>query len=764
MRTQQEIHTAFADRDTLDGFQSFFLVGIGGAGMSAVARMLQSRGFMVKGTDLNYSDLIGMLVNQGMLIKIGHSGEHLGSKDALVLSDAIDLETSPEVARARELGVPLFRRSQVLGWLLKDKKTIAVTGTHGKTTTTSFLALAMRAAGLDPTVVVGAEVPELGGAVSEGSGEYAVVEACEAYDSLHDFDPYHVVLNNLEPDHLDFHGSWEILLASLTRLVTRIPEGGRLIYNSGDKGACEVAQQYGRADAVAFEAGVGEKLAGRPLHLRQKGDHNRANADAALSVLGLLGAVSDSAVGAIENFGGAKRRQEMVFEGTVAGLGWDITVLDDYGHHPTEVKAALQAIREGWVASGLRKRLVVVFQPHLYSRTAPLINEFAEALDEADLVVLTDIYPAREAPMAGISSFRIAEKVTKPCHYVPSRHLLPREVAGWVQDGDVVVGMGAGNIEYFPRPLVAELERLGRGPKIMVAYGGDSTEREVSLHSGRAVYDAVVRLGYEAELCDLSELALSKGDLGRLVGVNRPDLVLLTTHGGNGENGSLQGFLEFMHLRYTGPGVRASSLAISKEESKKVYVQAGMPVARGALLRAGDELPDWEGPYVVKPNSHGSTVGLAFVESRSELGAAVEKCFKYDSEVLVEELLRGVEISVPVLGDRALLPVEVVPASGRYDFASKYEAGATEEICPARISQSAEKLAMDYALKAHQALGCRGATRTDMFVDGEKVTVVETNTVPGMTPTSLIPRSAKEMGMSFDDVVEWMIQDGLKSS
>lgn len=731
--------------------------------MSAVARMLQARGFAVAGTDLTDSEVVELLREAEIEVHIGHTGEPLKSGDALVLSDAIDLNTSPEVARARELGIPLFRRSQVLGWLLKDKKTIAVVGTHGKTTTTSFLGLAMREAGMDPTVVVGAEVPELGGAVSEGAGEYAVVEACEAYNSLHDFDPYIVLLNNLEPDHLDFHGSWENLRDSVTRFVNRIGERGKLVFNASDKGAVEVSER-GSAPAQGFESGAAEKVAGRSLVLSQKGAYNRANADGAATVLGLLGCTSDEAFGAMESFKGAHRRQEVVYEGPLPGGDGEITVLDDYAHHPTEVEAAIKAVREGWIDNGLRKRIVVVFQPHLYSRTAPLIKEFAAALSYADLVVLTDIYPAREAPMPGISSFRIAEHVKVPNRYVPSRHLLPRTVAPLVKDGDVVVGMGAGNIEHFAPALVRELRRAESGPRIMVAYGGDSTEREVSLHSGRAVAQAARELGYDVVLQDLTDVALGKGSVEALIGEGRPDLVVLTTHGGNGENGSLQGFLEFLHVAYTGPGVRASALAISKEESKKVYVREGMPVARGVLLRQGDALPEWEGPYVVKPNSHGSTVGLRFVDSRDELAEAVENCFGYDHEVLVEELLTGVEISVPVLGDRVLPPVEVVPATGRYDFASKYEPGATEEICPARISDEQTKVAMEYALRAHQALGCKGVTRTDMFVQDDRVVLVETNTVPGMTPTSLVPRSAKEVGMNFNDVVQWIIEDGLQAA
>jgi UDP-N-acetylmuramate--alanine ligase len=215
MRTKREIETCFAARADLDGVTSFFLVGIGGAGMSGIARMLHRRGFRVRGTDSTDGEGVHAVRALGIPVTLGHSASEIEAGDALVLTDAIDLQTSPEVARGVELGCKLFRRSQVLGWLLRDKKTIAVTGTHGKTTTTGMVGAALIAAGLDPTIVVGAEVPDFGGAVVEGSGEWAVIEACEAYDSLRDFDPTIALLTNLELDHVDFHGDWRGLERSV---------------------------------------------------------------------------------------------------------------------------------------------------------------------------------------------------------------------------------------------------------------------------------------------------------------------------------------------------------------------------------------------------------------------------------------------------------------------------------------------------------------------------------------------------------------------
>src|SRR5579862_7507291 len=452
MRNAAEIREAFADRSKLDGYKSFFLVGIGGAGMSALARMLRHRGYEVEGTDSTRSPETDRLTSEGISVRIGHSGEHITGRHAVVLSDAIDLAASPEVARAREIGAPIFRRSQVLGWLLRDHKVIAVTGTHGKTTTTGMIGAGLIAAGMDPLVVVGANVPEFGGPVVEGKGEWAVVEACEAYDSFHDIDPFTVVLTNLELDHVDFHGNWANLRDSVVRFVDRLPEGGTLVYCGSDAGAQDVASRVCATKCPYGPPTYGEPyeefFLGESAKLAVPGLHNVSNAIGAFATCLLAGAGKASWPG-IQEFSGAERRLQVLQEEPV-------TVIDDYAHHPTEIDASLRALNDRYPY----RRLIVVYQPHLYSRTEPLIQEFAEALSLADIVVLTDIYPAREDPIPGVSSARIAELIDKPVHYIPNRHLLPRKVAAIAKPGDVIVGMGAGNIAEFAPALIRE---LGRG-------------------------------------------------------------------------------------------------------------------------------------------------------------------------------------------------------------------------------------------------------------------------------------------------------------
>ncbi|MBX3119075.1 MAG: D-alanine--D-alanine ligase [Fimbriimonadaceae bacterium] len=753
MRTRAEIESAFASTEELTPHKRFFLVGIGGAGMSALALMLKAQGCAVAGSDSTPSDMTTRLLTEGIEVHLRHAEDTISPFDQVILSDAIDLKTNPEVQGAIRHGCSLYRRSQLLGWLLKDKKIIAVTGTHGKTTTTGMIGASLQAAGIDATIVVGAVIPEFGTSVVAGTSDYAVVEACEAYDSFHDLHPQVVVLTNLEMDHADFHGDYENLKASVMRFVDSIPDGGLLVYCGDDEGAKEIG--------TAFE-GKHESYTKVHWPLGIPGEHNRLNAGAASAVWKYLRMSPDQTAKAmrrLESFHGAERRLQVLQDG-------DITVIDDYAHHPTEVAASLSAVRDGYPG----RRLIAVFQPHLYSRTKDLIPQFAEALSAADHVVITDIYPAREAPIPGVSSARIAEKVQASVDYVPVRHLLPRFVAAKAQPGDVILAMGAGNISEFGGALIKELgkdsvERYLQGGmatlNIAVVYGGDSPEREVSLHSGNAVHSALCEMGHNAWLVDVSDLLLSKGDLSKFVGPNRPDVVFLAVHGTHAEDGAIQGLFELLDIPYTGSRLQASAMAIDKQATKTILEHAGLLVPKGQLVHSVEEEITVKVPVVVKPNSQGSTVGLSFVESFADLQDAVRKALAFEGGVLVEEWLTGMEISVPVLGDRVLPPVEITPVSGRYDFDSKYTPGATEEIVPARLPVNLIEKAQRQALEAHRALGCDGATRTDMIVVKDKLAILEVNTLPGMTPTSLLPNSARAAGIDFNTLVDWIVRDAL---
>lgn len=755
-RTKAEIESGiFAPSHEMQALRPFFLVGVGGAGMSALARLLKGRGLEVEGTDSTPSNETSLLQEQGIAVRIGHSGEGITRRHQVVLSDAIDLAASPEFAAAKSQGCPVFRRSQLLGWLLKGKRVIAVTGSHGKTTTTGMIAAGLRAAGLDPLIIVGAEVPEFGASVIDGKGDLAVVEACEAFESYRDIDPHIVVVTNLESDHLDYHEDFDQLLASVRTFAGRVKTGGAVLYCQEDAGARAVAE--GLAEAIPYTlydwTSRLEEASEDPTESFGLAIPGRC---AALDAAGAISAIQKvtpelaKAIQAIREFRGAERRLQIRRDGP-------LTVVDDYAHHPTEIQASVEALRQRYPD----RRLVLVYQPHLFTRTRDQLQGFVYALNLADYVVLTDIYPAREPPIPGISSARIAEGLQVPVKYVPSRRLLPRIVAQLAQPGDLVCGMGAGNISEFVPEFLEELDRTGP-MRVAVVLGGDSTEREVSLHSGMAAADALKMKGYDAYCVDVSDLLLSRGDLSQFVGSSRPDVAFLAVHGTHAEDGAIQGLFELLHIPYTGSAIQSSAIAMDKQLTKDILAAHGIPTPAGGLLLSPDEPPPCPGPWVVKPNEQGSTVGLSFVDRIEDLPDAIRRALDYGPEALVEQWLEGVEISVPVMGNKALPPVEIVPLSGRYDFAAKYTPGATDEIVPARLPDEVLQRAMEWAVASDAALGCEGLTRTDMIVVGEDIYVLEINTLPGLTGTSLAPRSALAAGISFEDLCDWLVQDALR--
>lgn len=304
--------------------------------------------------------------------------------------------------------------------------------------------------------------------------------------------------------------------------------------------------------------------------------------------------------------------------------------------------------------------------------------------------------------------------------------------------------------------------------KVAVLMGGSSAEREVSLSTGRQILDALDPGRYSVTALDSQDAGKAFASLA----ADRPDVVFVALHGPGGEDGTTQGMLEALGLRYTGSGVLASALAMDKRMCKRVLASAGvlMPADVGVTEQDQSALFDMAGlplPWIVKPNAQGSTIGMSIVRTREELPAALATAFEHDSTVLVEQFVSGTEITVPILGNdklEALPIVEIVPQSGFYDYAAKYTAGATDEIVPARISESIAAEAREIAQTCHRTLGCRGMSRTDMIVDGAgRIYTLEVNTIPGMTPTSLLPRSAQAAGLPFPRLLDRIIELALES-
>lgn len=461
------------------------MVGIGGAGMSGIARILLDRGGQVSGSDAKESRGVRALRARGAQIRIGHDPSALdllpGGATTVVTTHAAIPKTNPELVEARRRGIPVVLRPAVLAQLMAGRITLMVTGTHGKTTTTSMLVVALQHCGMDPSFAVGGELgsggTEAGTNAHHGSGECFVAEADESDGSLLEYTPNVAVVTNIEADHLDFFGSIAAYTAVFDSFVARLAPGGALVACVDDPGAAALADRsaaegfrvlrYGGGDAddelaarlLSWEQqGTGAVarilLAGRAhpevVRLSVPGRHMALNALGALLAAVEAGAPVDEALDGLAGFEGVRRRFELV------GAAGSVRVFDDYAHHPTEISATLTAVRAMLTESGSGRSLVV-FQPHLYSRTKTFAAEFGHALDNADEVFVLDVYGAREQPLPGVSGASVAEHVSVPVHYLPNFSAVAQTVAAAAGRGDVIVTMGAGDVTMLGPEIVTAL-------------------------------------------------------------------------------------------------------------------------------------------------------------------------------------------------------------------------------------------------------------------------------------------------------------------
>jgi len=442
-------------------------VGIGGVGMSGIAEVLLTLGHQVSGSDLGESETTRRLRARGAGITYGHRAEVITPDiDVVVISSAVKY-SNPEVVQARALKIPVIPRAEMLAELMRLKYGIAVAGTHGKTTTTSLIAAILAKAGMDPTTVIGGKVHALGGNARLGLGDLMVAEADESDGTFLMLSPVITVVTNIDAEHLDYYGDMDRVRAAYLEFMNRVPFYGVSVLCLDSVNVRSLLPQvrkrvitYGTTDDCEYVArdlcviGMetlceivhrGEVLG--TLRLRLPGRHHALNALAAIAVTSRLGVPFETALAALGEFGGIHRRFEL------CGEAGGVMVISDYGHHPTEIRATLAAAREGF-----GRRLVVVFQPHRFTRTRDLFGEFLDAFDAADHLVLTDIYAAGEEQVDGLSGEVLYWALKRRGHlevsYVPRREDIVAEVKPLLQVGDMVVVLGAGDIHGVAEELV----------------------------------------------------------------------------------------------------------------------------------------------------------------------------------------------------------------------------------------------------------------------------------------------------------------------
>ena len=437
--------------------QRIHFVGIGGSGMSGIAEVLISLGYKVSGSDLKETEVTKRLGTLGASIFIGHQAKHMEGAHVVVTSTAVESD-NPEVVAAKKLGVPVIPRIEMLAEIARLKYTIAIAGTHGKTTTTSMVAAVLQAGGLDPTVIVGGRLKYLNSGARMGQGDYLVAEADESDGSFLKLSPALAIITNIDNDHLDYYKTFENIAAAFVTFANRIPFYGCTIVCLDDPHVrtqlpkiVRRVMTYGtapdariRAERISVDTGgstfdvvEGKETLGK-IRIGVPGKHNVLNALASVIVGLELGIPFSQIAQGLAGFEGVGRRMEM--KGETGG----ITVIDDYGHHPTEIRATLAALRERYP----QRRLVVVFQPHRFTRTQSLFKEFSESFKDADRVRLMDIYPAGEKPIKGVTSELILKPLKKNHKdaEAPPASVTPEQFREQLTSGDVVLTLGAGDV------------------------------------------------------------------------------------------------------------------------------------------------------------------------------------------------------------------------------------------------------------------------------------------------------------------------------
>ena len=447
-------------------------VGIGGIGMSGIAELLLNLGFTVTGSDLNNSDNVKRLINLGIDVKIGHNPLNVGKTDVLVYSSAVQSE-NPEIIKARQNGIPVIKRAEMLGELISVKETsIAVGGTHGKTTTSSMIGTVLSYAKMEPTLVVGGLVQNLDTNSKLGDGNVIVVEADEFDRSFLALKPTIAVITNIELEHTDCYDDLNDLKGAFLQFCQSVPFYGEVIVCIDSPAIREIIPKierpmttYGRSRDAAYRAENlrfdstnstysvfrAEENLGE-IRINVPGEHNVLNSLASV-VIGLEMGLSFSKIQkGIETYNGVRRRFE------IKGCYNNIMVVDDYAHHPTEIISTLKAARGGW-----EKRIIAVFQPHLFSRTQAFFREFSDALKEADVIIITDIYPAREKPIPGITSELIYNECKnsgkQQCYYIPDLDNIIKKLDEIVKENDLVLTLGAGSIWRYSEAYARHLEK-----------------------------------------------------------------------------------------------------------------------------------------------------------------------------------------------------------------------------------------------------------------------------------------------------------------
>ncbi len=776
----------------------YHFIGIGGIGMSGLAKILLSKSQTVSGSDISTNAVTEGLKQAGAQIYLGHDGKTITPDMVVVYSSDIK-QDNPEYVAALSHKCLLKHRSDMLNDIMQGQKVLAVAGTHGKTSTSALLTSVLHAAHYQPSYMVGGIVTQFQSNSGWGKGDYFVAEADESDGTFLKYAPYGAIVTNIDNDHMNHYGTDEELNLSFKKFMQQVSSSNHLVWCGDD-------ERLTNLHPSGISYGFGARCQARLSNFRQAGwnviydltfkgkhysaiqvsltgKHNALNS-AAVFVLALQLGVPEQAIRlGLQQFKGVGRRAEK------KGVVREIHFIDDYGHHPTEIEATIKAIRQAYG----ERRLVVVFQPHRYSRTKDCLGTFGPPFKYADEVILTDIYSAGEKPIAGLTHEPILAEISAytHCQYVP-RPQLAQTLMNQLRPHDVVLTIGAGDVTKVSKET---LDAMAKAPprllKVGLVFGGRSNEHEVSLLSVKNIYSKLNRDLYQIELFGITK----KGgwihgpqaiewveqrkvdpdgiDAATFAKIQECDVMVPMLHGPYCEDGTLQGFFETLGKPYTGSDHRSSAICMDKVLAKKLVALAGVPTlpfiefSKDEWERNPEEIVKAVAskltyPVFVKPLHLGSTMGVHKVDQPSGLAKAVENALRLDPDVLIENGLdRPRELEFSVFGDEwpvTFPPGEILTHGSVYTYEGKYGANSIGATPQAELPESVKQEGMKLALKAYVATKCNGMARVDFFLDrAGKIWYNETNPIPGCTNNSLYPKICEANGIPPTELLDLLI-------
>lgn len=763
--------------------KSYHFIGIGGIGMSAIAKILLQKKNIVKGSDIKKSSVIDELKKIGAKIEIGHKKENISSTDIVVISSAID-KKNQEFLEAKNLNLKILHRSDLLDQLMKNSKPILITGTHGKTTTTSLLTEIFLENKLDPSFVIGGILNSKNTNAHLGKGKYFIAEADESDGSFINISKkaFGAIVTNLEEEHLNYWKNFDNLKKAFIKFFDKIEDKSYLLWCIDDKNLKKLNPKgisYGfskeanlRATNIRiknfqtiFDIKFFDKIF-IDIIINQIGTHSVLNA---LSCFGLAYQLKiDEKVirKAFISFSGVKRRLEKILDHQ------KIEFFDDYAHHPTEIKTTLSALR----SSIKERRLIAIFQPHRYSRIKDLLDDFTKCFTDADELVITDIYSASEKPIKNINEKLLVDLIKK--QDVDVKHIKDKNLEKYLLKNlnpfDVVVTLGAGDISSKIRKISKNFQKkFSKKLKLGVIYGGQSNEHDISIKStknyilgfDRSLYDLkyfkILKDGYWIQENDILD-AKSDTDI-RAIKVSKKDGIVskkilkeLTSldvcfpvlHGPMGEDGMISAFLQTLNIAYVGSDYFTSPVAMDKAFSKTILKANGIDTLdfleinqieyrenKNEILAKIEK--NFKLPIILKPNHLGSSLGIEVVEDKKDLKDAIEKVFKHDSSFIIEEKINAREVHTAVIGNDYIEIGEIAEmlTSGEFfDFENKYKKKVVKAKIPIDLDNDMVEEIKKLSKKVYLALKLNGFARIDFFIDkNEKIYFSEINPVPGFS-------------------------------